>query len=472
MNKLLFVALLAGCNGSTALAPSDGGAGDLAAADLAPLPPLTASIACTDQIADVYVANSALPAYTPADRGKIVRCALDGMLTAAQVQQRAATAGYSGPMLGSGAQALRVAYRTERLAGQGGVGTAEIYLPMAPRVAPAEAVAAVHGTIGLADLCAPTKLGGVGADAMAMPLVGNGLAVIAPDYAGLGNGHGETYQGWDIAEDEAHSVLDAVRALRSSVPAGALTAQTALVGHSQGGGSVFAAQALAKTYAPELPIAAVVGFAPGWYDRRAWGQALAAANRGTSTSGNNAFLAGLLAMYYFGHSAVYDGVTHATDAFATGVRTQVKTAMDTQCINSIGTQIAGFAPTVGDLFDATFSASVEACVSGTGTCASPGMDWIMRMDADRPTLDATGAPVLIIQGLNDVIVLPAASGCTYQRLKNENINVQACTDPNADHLTVPGADSAYALQFIESRLAGGSGKVDCTNGLPMNCANP
>jgi len=388
------------------------------------------------------------------------------------VQSRAAAAGYTGPTLSSGAQALRVAYRTERLAGQGGVGVAEIYLPTAPRVSPAEAVAAVHGTIGLADFCAPTKLGGVGADAMAMPLVGNGMAVVAPDYAGLGDGHGETYQGWDLAEDEAHSVLDAVRALRSTVPASALTPATALVGHSQGGGSVFAAQALAKTYAPELPLAGVVGFAPGWYDRREWGLALAAANRSTSTGGNAAFVTALLAMYYFGHGAVYDGVAHTTDAFASGVKTQVTNAMNSACIDTLGTQIAGFAPTVGDLFDATFSSSVEACVTGNGACASPGKDWVARMDADRPTLDAAGAPVLIIQGLNDVIVVPAATGCTYQRLQNEKINVQACTDANADHLSVPGADSAYALQFIESRLAGGDGKVDCMNMLPTNCANP
>src|SRR5581483_7493878 len=360
MKKPLVVVLLAiaGCN-SNAAAPADGGAVDSAPpGDLAPLPPLTATLACTDQLADVYVANSALPAYTTADRGEIVRCALDGTLTAAAVQQRAAAAGYTGPTLPSGAQALRVAYRTERLAGQGGVATAEIYLPTAPRVAPAEAVAAVHGTIGLADLCAPTKLNGLGADAMAMPLVGEGMAVIAPDYAGLGNGHGETYQGWDLAEDEAHSVLDAIRALRSSVAAGALTAQTAIVGHSQGGGSVFAAQALRPTYAPEVQLAAVVAFAPGWYDRRSWGLLLSAANRGTPTGGNAQFITAFAVMYYFGHGAIYDGVGHAIDPFASGVRAQVQSAVDSQCVNTLGSQVAGFAPTVGDLFDQTFSASV------------------------------------------------------------------------------------------------------------------
>src|SRR5437016_1427223 len=105
MKKLLVLVALAGCN-SNSSAPGDGGAGDLPpAGDLAPLAPLTAAIACNDKVADVYVANSALPPYTTADRGKIVRCAVDAMLSAAQVQQRAASSGYTGPALGSGAQA-------------------------------------------------------------------------------------------------------------------------------------------------------------------------------------------------------------------------------------------------------------------------------------------------------------------------------------------------------------------------------
>jgi hypothetical protein len=69
-------------------------------------------------------------------------------------------------------------------------------------------------------------------------------------------------------------------------------------------------------------------------------------------------------------------------------------------------------------------------------------------------------------------VAPQATACTYARLQAENVHVQACTDMNADHLSVVGANAGLAAQFIEARLSGGSGALTCTNGLPTSCPNP
>jgi pimeloyl-ACP methyl ester carboxylesterase len=455
----LVLLLLAGCNDASN-APAD-----LAVApDLSPLPPLTTPLACSDTLSSVYETPSSLPPFTAAERGRIVRCAMDTTLTAADVQRRAHSAGYAGDPLTSGAQALRIAYRTERLAGQPGLAVAEVYLPSLPTHQPAAAAVAAHGTIGLADLCAPTMLGGIGSDSMAMPLVGRGVATIAPDYAGLGNGAGTTWHGYDIAEDEAHSTLDAARALYAAAPAGSLTTAVVLFGHSQGGGSVLASQALAKGYAPELEIAGVVGFAPGWYDRRSWIAATKASNRGLSTGGTLTGLTAFGAMYFFAHAAVYDGLGSAADPFAAAVRSGVSSAMGSECINTLGGVLAQLAPTFGDLYDNAFGDALDQCNTG-GACTATATEWLRRMDADQPALDPNGAPVLLVQGLNDTTITPQATACAQKKITADGAKVTACTDASADHMTIPGRQAALAGAWLEARVFGAA-EPTCDSALP------
>ena len=111
-------------------------------------------------------------------------------------------------------------------------------------------------------------------------LAGYGWVLMVPDYAGFGYGEAP---GWSIAEDEAHSVLDATRAAKQLLPS--LTGKVAFVGHSQGGHSVLSAQSFAKSYGMEGELIGVAAYAPLWLSAYAWAGILAPAAGYTTTNG-------------------------------------------------------------------------------------------------------------------------------------------------------------------------------------------
>ncbi|MBT2186060.1 alpha/beta hydrolase family protein [Sphingobium nicotianae] len=118
-----------------------------------------------------------------------------------------------------------------------------------------------HGTLGVADVCAPswkkpTDRDGAFADAWLQA----GFAVVAPDYQGLGTRGVHPYL---QRRPEGYSVLDAARAALRAYPQEIANA-VVLVGQSQGSGAVLNAAAVAQAYAPELGLRGVVATALVW----------------------------------------------------------------------------------------------------------------------------------------------------------------------------------------------------------------
>lgn len=111
-----------------------------------------------------------------------------------------------------------------------------------------------HGTVGVADVCAPSWTGAnprheryLGAWLAA------GYAVVASDYEGLGTPGPHPYLD---KRAEAQGVLDSARAaLGAGLP---LNGSVVIAGQSQGGGAALAAGGLAPSYAPDLQVAAVI----------------------------------------------------------------------------------------------------------------------------------------------------------------------------------------------------------------------
>lgn len=111
-----------------------------------------------------------------------------------------------------------------------------------------------HGTVGVADVCAPSWTGAnpryeryLGAWLAA------GYAVVASDYEGLGTPGPHPYLD---KRAEAQGVLDGARAaLAAGLP---LNGRVVIAGQSQGGGAALAAGGLAPSYAPDLQVAAVI----------------------------------------------------------------------------------------------------------------------------------------------------------------------------------------------------------------------
>ncbi len=115
-------------------------------------------------------------------------------------------------------------------------------------------IAWAHGTVGVADVCAPSWNARSERDAIYLNhWLGQGYAVVASDYQGLGAPGGHPYL---ATKPAAYSVLDSIRAVQAAdFP---VSDNVVLVGQSQGGGAAFATAGAAKTYAPDLDIRGTV----------------------------------------------------------------------------------------------------------------------------------------------------------------------------------------------------------------------
>ena len=122
-----------------------------------------------------------------------------------------------------------------------------------------------HGTIGIADACAPSRdrpsNPAHGLIDYAYPLLQRwlkaGYAVVRTDYEGLGTPGAHPYL---IGRSEGYGMLDAVRAARKLDRR--LGRRVIIAGHSQGGHAALWAASLARRRARELRVRGTVALAP------------------------------------------------------------------------------------------------------------------------------------------------------------------------------------------------------------------
>lgn len=123
-------------------------------------------------------------------------------------------------------------------------------------------VAWAHGTVGTADVCAPSFAGRSVRDTQYLgSWLKAGFAVVATDYQGLGTPGGHPYV---AAKPEGYGVLDSIRAVRSRDGIGDAAV---LVGQSQGAGAAFATAAVAASYAPDVRIVGTVATGVPYFSR-------------------------------------------------------------------------------------------------------------------------------------------------------------------------------------------------------------
>ena len=122
-----------------------------------------------------------------------------------------------------------------------------------------------HGTVGIADICAPSWNGRQQQDRDHLEFwLKNGYAVVASDYQGLGTAGTHPYL---ATRPEAYSNLDIVRAVQSAgYP---VSKKIVLFGQSQGAGAAVATAAYASSYAPDVQIAGVVATGVPYFSPKA-----------------------------------------------------------------------------------------------------------------------------------------------------------------------------------------------------------
>jgi pimeloyl-ACP methyl ester carboxylesterase len=193
-----------------------------------------------------------------------------------------------------------VLYRSEDVHGAP-VATSGI-LALPKTAPPADGYAVIswaHGTVGVADLCAPSR---DQPDSGAHPMnaypeallncfLRLGWAVAMTDYEGLGTiGARHPYL---LGESEAHGVLDIVRAARHLFGS-SVSDRFAIVGHSQGGQAALFAAHHAPQWVPELSLCGVAAFAPANHPLALVQAGAAVATKGPGFAFTPLFLAGAI----------------------------------------------------------------------------------------------------------------------------------------------------------------------------------
>lgn len=280
-----------------------------------------------------------------------------------------------------------------------------------------------HGTTGLASACAPSRSGGPA------PAFGARAVAVATDYIGLGP-IGERHP-YLSGPDEAHSVIDAVRAARALAGSHAGTRWLA-IGHSQGGHSALFTNQLAASYAPELHLLGTVSLAPAAELARTFGPADQVVPR----------IVGVMALYGLAadHPQIKPREYVGSEVAARD------SVIDTGCLDQI---TAAFVPIPADTFYKVFPLDKE-----------PARSVILAND---PGHVRSPSPLLVVSGTADTFVVEARVDALVQRLCSVGQVTQRLDLEGADHGTEVATALPDITKWFNDRLAGAPPTNDCNH---------
>jgi uncharacterized membrane protein HdeD (DUF308 family) len=336
--------------------------------------------------------------------------------------------------LPGGTEALRILYTTT--APNGEIGTASALVLWSDSLPDGEhpVLAWAHGTTGVARKCAPSALDDPFSSG-AMPAldiaIDRNWVIVATDYYGLG---AEGTHPYLVGTPAAHSVLDAVRAARQLQEV-ALSDQTVVWGHSQGGGAALWTGVEASAYAPDVPIAGVAALAPA--------SDLPAMAGGLTTNPGGALMSTYLVS---GYSSVYDDV-RAEDYYRSSALPIIEEVAD-RCLAEPAVLVS-----VGQiLLDDPF---LDQPLTDGPLMA--------RLEENVPD-DVTGIPTFIAQGLSDDLVLPEAQATFAERMCEDGQVIDYREYIGRDHVGVIADDSPMVpdlLAWTDARFAGETAPEQC-----------
>jgi hypothetical protein len=123
-----------------------------------------------------------------------------------------------------------------------------------------------------------------------------------------------------------------------------------------------------------------------------------------------------------------------------------------------------------DVYDQTFLDQMTTCAAVETACdGAAAQKWMPRFAADRPNIDATGAPIVIWQGGADATVTPDRAHCGVDKIDADlaaaasaTATLTGCVDPTATHGTIVVTGMDWAAQWIDARTVGGAEPAACT----------
>jgi pimeloyl-ACP methyl ester carboxylesterase len=328
--------------------------------------------------------------------------------------------------LKGGARDVLVLYRSEGVDGKSTAVSGDVAIPRgkAPKGG-WPVITWAHGTTGIADSCAPTRLATPAQPALLAQWLKRGYAVLRTDYQGLGTP--ATVHPYLNGDAEGRSVLDIVRAARKLDRH--IGAKVVIAGHSQGGHAALWAASLAPKYTPELKVRGTVAFAPASH----LGEQFALARNLNSPGGGTTGLGSLIlrgADVADPSLGIFNLLTPAAQNLYPQTLSDCLSALDAS------TSWGGLAPS--QIFQP--SADLTPLLAFLNTNVDPE-DLSIK------------SPVRVEQGTADTTVLPPFTDDLVKRYQQRHVPVTYKTYDGVDHGgVVSGAPAADATKWIRGLL--------------------
>jgi dienelactone hydrolase len=292
-------------------------------------------------------------------------------------------------------------------------------------------VAVGHGTTGVQHDCGPSLWPNLlGAADPVATLVIAGYMVTMPDYQGLGMDR--TYHPYLDSTTVGYNLIDAVRAARKVVPAA--SDRWLAFGSSQGGQAAWAANELAPAYGEGLELLGAVSVAPA-ADVAGLADSAAA---GTLTLEQGSALQWVLVALKEEHPELN------LDDYRRGV---VADKWD------ILSACAG--PLVAQRTDIPKEVTPDDLRPATEEAVTRLRDYLAKMSLPKTR---TAAPMLIVYGELDKVVLPQWTDAAVRRACSLGDVIEAYLVPGRGHDDI---DGAVAIGWIAQRFAGVEARNSC-----------
>lgn len=289
-----------------------------------------------------------------------------------------------------------------------------------------------HGTVGLADQCAPSRSSNPLQDSQNWLNVAmdQGYAVAATDYVGLGTPGHPTYL---IGDQEARDVTYSVRALDEFVKE-QTTKEWIVWGHSQGGHSSLWTGELANKIAPERKLIATGAAAP------AQQLTVIMQNQWTTPVG---WVIGPEALVSF-ENEYPDGNFRG---IVSGVGQNQLDSMLAKCIQSGGIE--------GLILDEV----LQQKFFDSNPIASPA--WAKAALDQTPPVLPKSMPVFMSEGTNDQIVLSGSNALMQERWCAAGANLTVEWIGDIGHMQVATASGPAFMEWANDRWLGKPTQPNC-----------
>lgn len=281
-----------------------------------------------------------------------------------------------------------------------------------------------HGTVGVADVCAPSTAGRSQRDIQYLSAwLTAGYAIVATDYEGLGTPGPHPYLD---GESAAYATIDIVRAARR-VDA-RLSRRWMAVGQSQGAHAALFVANLVDDYASHTDFRGAI--ATGLPSQ--WRTTIEVSGAFVPTSPANPLVIDIVA----GREVVAPDLVDPPSLFApTGLQLYDQ-ALTVDCFTARAIAVQGL--TMADLI-ALDAAEAEQLIS--------------LMETEDIPIEQYTAPVFVGQGTDDRVVYPPATETTAQQLAAAGTDVTFRFYPGADHNSTLQAALPDLLAFAQERFA-------------------